>query len=316
MSDAESTVAAKPSPRYFDRHLGKFCQERVLGDGALRWAYCSPIRGMLQWPLFGCALFSQLMGWYLDRRCSCRRIEPTIQELGIDMSQVKLPQGGFKSFNDFFIRELQEGARPLPEDGEALISPAESRLTVYPRLDGDTVVPVKGVKYTVKELLGAPGADVAESFQGGALMVCRLCPADYHRYHFVEQGKISRRYLLRGKYHSVNPLALEAGYPVFTGNVRSVTLLELTRGVTCAMIAVGAFGVAGIHEPGEAGTTFNRGEEAGYFTFGGSTVIMIFPPNSMEFDSDISELSAQGIETLVRVNSSIGRWTTPGEKHG
>ena len=297
-------------PTYYDRAAGEVRRETVLGDKWLRLAYCSPIRGLLRWPLFGCAAFSRLMGWYLDRPMSRRKIAPTVRELGIDLDEAVVPEGGFPDFNSFFARALKPGARPLPEDASRLVSPADCRLTVYPTLDGGTVVPVKGVPYTVAELFGRERAEAAEEFAGGALMVCRLCPADYHRYHFPDDGRVGDYWTLRGKYHSVNPIALARGFRVFAENLRTVSLLTLAHG-RCAYLAVGAFGVASIHDFGRCGREFQRGETAGYFTFGGSTLILVFPKGVVEFDADLVEHSAQGVETLVKANEGLGRWRKP-----
>ena len=293
------------SPVFYDRAAKQLREECVLGDKWLRLAYCSPLRGILRWPLFCCSIFSRLMGWYLDRKCSVKRIEPTIRELGIDIDEAIIPAGGFQSFNDFFSRKLKDGVRPLPADTNALISPADCRLTVYPQLQGDSVIPVKGTPYTLHELLGAD----AEGLSDGALMVCRLCPADYHRYHTPDAGKVLSCRAVRGKYHSVNPLALECGCRVFTENLRVVVMLESAHAGRCAFVPVGAFGVASIHNHLDTpGMHFARGDEAGFFTFGGSTVIMVFPKNTVRFDDDIVEYSAKGIETLVKANSAIGRY--------
>ena len=295
------------TPQFYDRATGRLRHETVLGDKWLRFAYLSPLRGMLRWPLFGCGAFSRLMGVYLDSGLSRKKIEPTIRQLGIDMADFIVPEGGFRSFNDFFARPLRAGARPLPADPAALPSPAECRLTVYPELRGDQVVPVKGAPYTVAELLGGACADFAGAFEGGALMVCRLCPADYHRYHCPANGRLVKYARLRGKYHSVNPLALHLGLKVFTQNLRTVSIMDLEGLGRCAYIAVGAFGVASIHDLLHEGEAFHAGDTAGWFTFGGSTVIMAFPKGTVAFDDDILQHSAQGIETLVRVNAQIGR---------
>lgn len=295
------------APVFFDRASGQLRQETVLGDKWLRRAYCSPIRGLLRWPLFGCAAFSRMMGWYLDSRASAKKINPTIQELRIPMDEAVVPPGGYRCFNDFFARELKPGARPLPDDQSRLTSPADCRLTVFPDLPAGVAVPVKGVPFSVQELLGTPGAHFARQLGGGSLMVCRLCPADYHRYHFPDAGTTLKYWRLRGKYHSVNPLALAQGIKVFAENLRTVRMMQLEHAKSpCAMISVGAFGVASIHD--QPAERFGRGDEAGFFTFGGSTVILVFPPDTVRFDDDLVEHSAAGIETLVKVNSAIGKW--------
>ena len=295
------------SPVYFDRAHGEFRRETVLGDKWLRLAYCSPIRGLLQWSMFESAAFSRLMGWYLNTPHSARKINPTIQELKIPMGEAVVPAGGFRCFNDFFARKLKPTARPLPEDLGRLASPADCRLTVYPEMQADVVIPVKGVPFSVQELLGPEGARFVNGLATGSLMVCRLCPADYHRYHFPDDGVTIKYWKLRGKYHSVNPIALEKGFKVFAENLRTVRMMKLAHAKDpCAMICVGAFGVASINDHQRA--EFQRGDEAGFFTFGGSTVIMVFPPDTIRFDEDLVENSAKGVETLVKANSAIGKW--------
>ena len=295
------------TPQFYDRAAGTLRRETVLGDKWLKFAYLSPLRGALRWPLFGCGLFSRLMGTYLDSGLSRRKIAPTIRQLDIDMADFVVPDGGFRSFNDFFARPLRAGARPLPSEPDALPSPAECRLTVYPELHGGQVIPVKGTPYSVEELLGEVGAGYAAGFDGGSLMVCRLCPADYHRYHCPANGTLLKYGCIRGKYHSVNPIALHLGLKVFTQNLRTVAIMRLERLGLCAYIAVGAFGVASIHDLLREGDAFRAGDTAGWFTFGGSTVIMAFPKGAVAFDDDILRHSADGVETLVRVNSKIGK---------
>ena len=94
------------------------------------------------------------------------------------------------------------------------------------KLKGDACIPVKGAHFAVAELLGAQGADLAESFSYGSLCVCRLCPADYHRYHYPADGKEVCHWRLGNRWHSVNPLALARNIRAFTTNVREVTIFD------------------------------------------------------------------------------------------
>ena len=217
----------KEDTQYYNRETGKLEKESILGDRWLRLAYLSPIRGALQWPLFSHALFSRLMGWYLDRPSSVKRIAPTVRQLGINMDEVIIPEGGFTSFNDFFARELKPSARPLPQDPNLLISPADCRLTVYPLLTAGLVVPVKGTPHSMADRLGLQGSRYARAFDGGSLMVCRLCPADYHRYHFPDDGIVEDYWVTHGKYHSVHPIALQRGHRVFAENFRTARIMAL-----------------------------------------------------------------------------------------
>ena len=291
-----------PDPiTFYNRERREMQRELILGDRMLRLAYSTPARHLLSWPLFGTALCSRLLGWYANRRFSRRRIDRTVRDLQMDLSDYEVPADGFACFNDFFARHLKPGARPFAPEG--LASPADSRLLVYPKLDDGICIPVKGAQFTVEELLGNP--DDVSSFKDGTLCIFRLCPIDYHRFHFPDDGKLIRHWRIPGKYHSVNPLALEQYIKVFTTNVREISILELARFGKTAFIEVGAFGVASITQT-YRGTAFQRGDEKGFFTFGGSTIIMLFEAGRLTLDDDILKHSAKGIECLVKAGTHLG----------
>lgn len=277
-------------------------EERILGDRLLRLAYLTPARHLLAWPLFGTALCSRLLGWYADRPFSRGRIQKTIVSLGIDMEGFVTPPGGFRCFNDFFARRVKPGARPFAPSG--LCSPADCRLTVFPTLTHDTCLPVKGAAFSVPELLGPEGKPWHNTFDDGAAAVFRLCPSDYHRYHFPDSGQLLRTWRLPGRFNSVHPIALEQRIRVFTTNVREVSILRLQHFGTAAFLVIGAFGVASINDTYHD-TAFARGDEMGYFTFGGSTVVILLQKGTAVFDQDIATHSANGIECLVKAGEHI-----------
>ncbi|MBO4511768.1 MAG: phosphatidylserine decarboxylase [Victivallales bacterium] len=285
----------------YNRRTGKEERELVLGDAMLKLAYGSAVGRVLCWPMLCTSMFSRLMGCYANSSLSKGRIAKTIAELGIDMDDYVIPEGGFTCFNDFFTRKVKEGARPFAPEG--LCSPADCRLTVYPQLEEGTCIPVKGRSFTVKELLGKPGEKYADVFNGGSLSIFRLCPVDYHRYHYPDNGKTLAHWRMRGAYHSVNPIAIMQQIRVFSHNVREVSILELEHYGTCAFIEVGAFGVATIRQTHD-GDTFQRGDEKGFFAFGGSTIIMVFQKGKITFDSDLTEHLP--METLVHAGEHIG----------
>jgi len=302
-----SAPSQKPDtgPLVHDRRSGQVIREKVLGDGLLRLAYSRPCRWASEWLLFRNYLVSRLLGWYADRRISGRRIRPTIDELGLDESEFLRPTAEFRTFNEFFTRKLKPGARPTSANATELASPADCRLLVYPTLAEGRCVPIKGRPFAIGDLLGAGGVECAETFVAGALAICRLCPADYHRYHYPAAGRATDSWEIDGRLHSVNPLALALDLPIFDQNHRIVTLLDLVRFGPMAFVEVGAFGVGGIVQThGEP--TFGRLDEKGYFRFGGSTIVLVFQPNTIAFDSDLIAHSAAGTETLVRCGETIG----------
>jgi len=289
----------------YDHARAQMIEERVLGDRLLRFAYLSPARPLCSLLLFRTALLSRFLGWYCDTARSRCKIVPTIRELGLDESEFRDPTSSFRTFNEFFTRHLRSGARPFDASPEILSSPADARLTVFPDLREGTCVPVKGAAFTVSELLRDASGD-ASQFVGGTLLVLRLCPADYHRFHYPASGRVLRRWEISGRLHSVNPLVLALGIPVFTQNRRIVTLLDLERFGVTAFVEVGAFGVAGIVQT-HTGREFRKMDEKGLFRFGGSTVILVFRRGRVLMDPDLVERSRTGIETLVRVGEQLGR---------
>jgi len=288
----------------YDRGSGKLVRERVLGDALLRLAYCGPARGLGRHLLFRTGLASRLLGWYADTRWSRRKIRPTIAELGIDMRECRSAADSFPTFNAFFCRHLRSGARPFDPDPTVLCSPADARLLAFPE-GAAAGIEVKGIRFTVDTLLRDPEAGAAQ-FSGGSVVILRLCPADYHRFHFPAAGRRRRSWEVEGRFDSVNPIALAAGVNVFAENRRFVSILDLATFGTTAFVAVGAFGVGAVVET-HAGPEFGKMDEKGYFKFGGSSIVLLFRPGWATLAADLVQNTRTGYETLVRAGESIGR---------
>jgi len=189
-----------PGPLYFYRRGSDQKEEEIiLGGGLMRWAYQSRAGRALTGFLFNRRWPSRLAGWYADSRWSRRQIAPVIRNLGIDTGELDAPVESYATFNAFFTRRLKPGARPFALEPVEVASPADGRVLVYPQLQQTTLLPIKGKSFTVDALLGMPAAGYA----GGSLAVVRLCPADYHRFHFpcdargIAQHRIPGRYQLR-----------------------------------------------------------------------------------------------------------------------
>ncbi|MDD2598022.1 MAG: phosphatidylserine decarboxylase [Kiritimatiellae bacterium] len=285
---------------YFDRQTGALCRETVMGDAAVQWAYLS-LSGKICAPLlFGTSLPSRVLGWYFNSPLSKSKIQKTISALKIDTSEFATPPDQFRSFNHFFIRKLKSGARPIPADERCLLSPADGRLLVYGNMQDESPVHVKGVDSPLRHLFDTP----IDNFNEGDAAVIRLCPADYHRFHFPCDGRVTAQESVKGQYHSVNPMALRARKRIFCRNKRAYALIETEKFGEIAFMEIGAFGVAGIHQT-YTGTTVQRMQEKGYFDFGGSTIVLLFQKNRITFDADLLANSAKGIETLVKAGEQI-----------
>ena len=243
---------------------------------------------------------SKLCGKFLDSRMSKGLIKGFVEKNSIDLSEYEKQK--FDSFNDCFTRKIKDGGRPFDMTPENFCSPCDGLASVY-RIDKDTVFPVKQSAYTVDALLGKDAR--AKLFYGGVCLVIRLCVDNYHRYAYPDSGTKSNNIFIKGKLHTVRPIALEK-YPVFVRNCREWTLLHTDNFGEIAMCEVGAMLVGKIkNHLGEG--SFSRGEEKGMFLYGGSTVVLFFEPGKVVFPEKLFESTANGTETPVRMGEVIGK---------
>ena len=283
-----------------DRDTGTQFEETVLGEKWIRWAYQDSESRFLERILFRSAYVSKLMGKWYDSSLSKGKIDAVIKELSIDVNEVARPKEGYRSFNDFFARQLKPEARPFSTDPKVLVSPADGRVLVFPRFEEDTFAPVKGHRFSIHKML----PDHASRFINGAMAVVRLCPADYHRYHFPCAGEIIEYRSIAGALHSVNPIALARRPSVFGDNRRSFVIIETAHIGTLCFMEVGAFGVGSIVNTRRSGHV-EKMDEKGYFKFGASTVILIFEPDRISFCEDLVANSDAGMETLIKVGQPL-----------
>ena len=231
------------------------------------------------------------------------KIRSFVESHGVNLSEIERPIESFNSFNEFFIRRLKPSARPIDRNPVSLISIADCRLSAYPILE-DAVYPVKAGYLSIARLVG--DEEIAAGYAGGLCLIFRLAPVDYHRFGYVDDCEQSPVVAMGGFYRSVHPLSLRRMKAVFTENRRDCCILKTANFGEVLHIDVGATGVGRIvqHHPG--GGRFTRGEEKGYFEFGGSTVILLLKPGAAKIDDDIAEYSGRGIETIVRYGEKIG----------
>jgi len=255
------------------------------------------------------------MGKQYDDPQSKDHIQPFIDSfhLASGLPELKEPDPTkYKTFNEFFARELKENARPVaePENDRVVSSPADCRLTVFPTVDLAKKYWIKGYGFTLAALLGSE--QLASQFEDGSIVIARLAPQDYHRWHSPVAGKVNSITDIPGTYYTVNPQAInEAGtLDVFCENKRSVMILQRSSTRTpIAVIAVGAMLVGSIkYNPGiQVDAEVHRGQCLGAFLYGGSTVIVVLPKNEITLDDDLVRNSTEQVcETLVRVGDRIG----------
>ncbi|NBW83068.1 phosphatidylserine decarboxylase, partial [bacterium] len=249
-------------------------------------------------------VLSNIYGAYNDSAASKHKIEDFVKALDIDVSECSKDLVEYVSFNDFFARKLRAGAREIAQVENAIASPGDGRLLVFPTIDDTTLSYVKWAPIRLFDLFNK-NDDLANKYRDGACMVLRLCPSDYHRFHFPVAGKVGITKTVPGLLHSVSPYALEQGLPVYCLNKRTICELKNNDIGSVMMMEIGAMFVGSIVQTYRAGTQVQRGDEKGYFKFGGSTCILFFEKNKIKFDADLVENSARGLETLVKMGDHL-----------
>ena len=228
------------------------------------------------------------------------------------MSEVLLPLENFKSFNQFFYRELKPNARPCsaPNNPKIIVSPADCRSVVFDRMDDATRIWVKGREFSVEHLLGNACPEDVKRYTNGALGIFRLAPQDYHRFHIPVDGIMDTPKSIEGEYYTVNPMAIRSALDVYGENVRIIVPIDSIAHGRVMVVCVGAMMVGSTVITRKAGEKVSRAEELGYFKFGGSTILLLFEPGAMRFDDDLIDNSNGALETLVSQVESPEKWTS------
>lgn len=231
---------------------------------------------------------------------------PFINFHQLDMSEVLLPTDQFKNFNEFFYRALKPGARPCsaPDDPRVIVSPSDCRSVVFNTIDAAQAIWVKGRDFTLERLLGDAYPEDVKRYHGGSLGIFRLAPQDYHRFHIPVDGVLDEPKTIEGEYYTVNPMAIRSALDVYGENVRVLVPIDSVAHGRVMIVCVGAMMVGSTVITRKKGEQVKRGEELGYFKFGGSTLLLLFEPGQMRYDEDLVDNSNSALETLVS-NSSM-----------
>ncbi len=267
--------------------------------GALGFLYCTPFGRMILKVLVS-RWVSALAGAFADSRLSKPLIRQFIKNNSIDLNDY-LETDRFRCFNDCFTRKIRPELRPVNNEASVLVSPCDGLVSVY-GIESDTVYPVKQSSYTVSSLLD--NEELAKRYYGGICVIIRLCVDNYHRYSFIDGGTADRPVFIKGKLHTVRPIALRK-LPVFTENCREYTVMHTDNFGDVIQAEVGAMLVGKIHNHPINGR-FSRGEEKGMFLYGGSTVILLFEKDRAAIDSEFFSATEDGIETPIKMGERLG----------
>ena len=291
--------------RYVDRHDGGLKTEAIYGERGLRWVYGNPLGRLTQWLLLRRWIVSAWYGRKMDEVKSYVRIAPFIEKYGLDESEFAEPASEYASFNQFFYRKLKPDARPVDAKADSVVFPADGRHMVFADISAEDNFLVKGQSFDLQRFLG--DADLAKRYEGGSMLLSRLCPVDYHRFHFPCAGDAGIPRLINGWLYSVNPIALITRPTIFWENKRIVTAIDTPSLGQVQFVEIGATMVGSVRQTYMPGDTVAKGDEKGYFAFGGSSVAVLFEEDRVQFDADLLENTARGFETYARVGERMGQ---------
>jgi phosphatidylserine decarboxylase len=298
-------LAFYPSPEqapihYYDRESGELQTEKVAAENWLVWLYNNPVGEATLWTLVKRKFVSSIYGNMMDNPSSTKKIKPFVEEFDIDMTVFQKQE--YNSFNDFFTRKINTSARPIDTTTTSAVSPADGKILAYENISNSDFI-VKGYRFDIASFLN--NTELAKKYINGSLVIIRLAPADYHRYHFPVSGNVSANTKIDGAYYSVNPLALRKMTEIFCLNKREYAVISNPVFGDVVMAEVGATMVGSMVQT-YSGDFVSKGDEKGYFKFGGSTVVLLFEKNKITIDSDLLSNTSKGFETSAIQGERIG----------
>lgn len=278
----------------------RYSEENIYVDSnkSLNFFYGS-FYGRILLKLLTSKFISNLVGSYMNSSLSTIRIKKTIKKYNIqttDYEDIK-----YKSFNEFFTRKILYNKRPIVSNIESLISPCDSLLSVY-KINKDLTLKIKDSFYSIDTLVEKK---ILKEYIDGYALVFRLSEDNYHRYCYIDNGKQDKNISIKGIYHTVQPISLNK-YNFFKTNNREYTILNTENFDKVIQVEVGAMCIGKIKNIHE-NYKFKKGEEKGYFEFGGSTIVLIIKKDIVDIDKDILNNSINDIETIVKYGSRIGK---------
>jgi phosphatidylserine decarboxylase len=293
----------------FDRYTGKPVQEAVYGEGSLRFVYETALGRAGAAMMFSRPFVSRLFGWYMKRPASVIKIKPFVEKYGVDATEFSQPLEAYDSFNAFFCRELHPEARPVDAAPDSAVFPADARHLGFQTLGEEQRVFVKGQTWDLNALLGGD-ADLVQRFAGGSLVLSRLCPVDYHHFHFPVGGQVESLSWLGSRLYSVSPIALRQRLSYLWENLRCLTRMRTSAIGEVCFIEVGATNVGSIrHRPLPSNSQVLKGDPKGWFEFGGSSVITLFQPGVVTLSEDLLRCSAEGMELYAHCGDKMGTFS-------
>ena len=254
--------------QYMDRFY-----EFADGGRGQQLAASDPLRGWLY-------QFMLAVGQFNESPASAAAVPWWTGDPRINMADYIVPAGGYSSFNEFFIRRIKAGVRPIdsPQNPGVIVSPADSSLMkIADKLTSASTMSVKGENLNIYELLGHD--QLTKNFINGKAILCMLNTTDYHRYHSPVSGRIVSQKQMAGLYYGMDGGWVE----YFFQHRRGYFIFDTPQYGHVAMVCVGMFTISSVNFITSPGDFVNKGDELGNFAYGGSAVILLFEPGRVSF---------------------------------
>jgi phosphatidylserine decarboxylase len=289
---------------YFDRYTGRVERESVYGEAYMHWTYGNPLGRLSLHGLVKRACFSRWYGWRMDQPASRQKIKPFIDTYQVNPAEFADSPEAYATFNEFFYRKLKPEARPIDPAPEAVVFPADGRHLGYQDVSAIEGIFVKGQVFQLRELLQDDA--LASQYRDGSMLLSRLCPVDYHRFHFPVAGVPEASRLIPGPLFSVSPIALRQNIHIFSTNRRAIGRIQSKEFGQVIMIEVGATCVGSWEYTFTPGQPVAKGAEKGYFKFGGSSIITLFEKGRIRLADDLTRHSSERRELYARMGDRMG----------
>lgn len=292
------------SIQFFNRYTGRVETEQVYGEAFMRLIYGNPLGIAVLHTLAKRALFSRWYGWRMNRTVSRAKVAPFIRNYGLDPAEFADAPGSFRTFNEFFYRKLKPSARPIDTAPDVAVFPADGRHLALQDVSAAEGFYVKGQRMNLADLFA--DAALANEFAGGTIVFSRLCPVDYHRFHFPVSGVAPAPRLINGPLYSVSPIALRRNLGYLCENKRSLSVIESEGFGRVVTLEVGATNVGSWDYTFTADSRVAKGQEKGFFKFGGSLTITVFRKGVMKLADDLAANGVRQREVYAKIGDRMG----------
>lgn len=293
-----------PNIQIIDRVSQRLLEEKIYGGRWVQLIYTTRWGRWFAPKIASWPLLSRAFALWQRQRFTHRKIRPFVAHFAIDPSEFVCPMEKFTSFDDFFTRKLSPTARPIDSDPDAVIIPADGRYKFYENVDAEISLFVKGNTLSIKSLLESDAQWTR--YLGGTLVLGRLSPVDCHRFFSPATGQIAPPLEIPGLLYSVNPIATKRQGSILARNRRVLMRLRSDAFGEILLIAIGATCVGSIHATYPPNQHLVRGEEIGYYSFGGSAFALLFEKNTLQLAADLRHLARQPQEIYCRYGQKLG----------